>query len=183
MSVNHGFDPNRDNWSIDATERLFEPIAAEVFGVKRIEYAWRSSIDRLDKQYGVDALLQTPRRNVALAIRLRSQRYYKGFGDITIRYESLQNLGKALEMQKSIARLLFYGWCDTDIPDPPTAIVDWHVIWLQRLVDDFLAGKLPYTEPRWNKDGSSTFLAFDVGLLRERKLILKSKPMPVSQAC
>ncbi len=66
-------------------------------------------LDRLDTHCGVDALLQTPERNIALAVRLRGFSYLVTYGDITIRYDSLQNLGKALEMQKSIARFMFYG--------------------------------------------------------------------------
>ena len=175
MATNqYGFDPERDAWSRDATERLLPPLLEALWSARRIEFAWRSGMDRLDTQYGVDCLVETPRRQVALAVRLRGVSYYRRYGDITIRYDSLQNLGKALEMQKSIARFLFYGWCDTDRPKSATRLVDWHILWLQRIVDQYLAGRLQPARTMANHDGSSRFVVFGLQELRQRGLVLAS---------
>ena len=176
MTVNsYGFDPDRDEWSRDASVRLLPAVLGSIMPYRKIVWAWESGIDRLDKYYAVDAIVQTPRRNIALAIRFRGYSYWKRFGDITIRYDSLQNLGKALEIQKSIARFIFYGWLDTDPPVPGKEMVDWHLIWLQRLVDLHLRGVLPHKGPYPNTDGSSRLVAFTPELLRKHKLIYKSK--------
>lgn len=190
----HGFDEDRDQWSIEATERLFPPIAWTVFRTKpeNITYAWHSDINRLDTQYGIDCLLKTEKRNVALAVRIRGIYYYITFGDITIRYDSLQTLGKMLEMQKSIARFMFYGWGDTNSPGvpkkliregkvdritikPPDCLIDWHVIWLQRLIDLYLKGNLQYQGPYLNGDGSSRLVGISLSELTRHNLIYKSK--------
>jgi hypothetical protein len=189
------FDPERDRWSIDATERLFPPIAQNVFNTipDNIVYAWHSNIDRLDTDYGTDAILKSKNRNIALAIRIRGIYYYQEFGDITIRYDSLKTLGKKLEMQKSIARFMFYGWGDTNSPgvprklirsgkidklsiSPPSNLVDWNIIFLQRLIDAYLKGKLNYSGPYNNSDGSSRLIGIALSDLKSLQLIYKSKP-------
>lgn len=175
MSTPAGFSAE-DRWSIDATERLLEPIIRDVFSAQRILYTWNS---KLDRYYGVDALLHTPRRNVALAIRVRGYYYYHRFGDITLRHESLRTMGKALETQKSIARFMLYAWVDTDRPEPPTSVVDWHVIYLQRLLDRFLTGELSASGPYANHDGSSNLVAFSVPDLQRLGLIYRSAPVPL----
>lgn len=103
----YGYDTERDTWSMSATERLFPAIARQVFLAQKIEYAWRSSIKRLDLEYGVDALIKTPGKHVAVAIRIRGRKFYRYYRDLTLRYESLQNPRKLLEIQKSIARFMF----------------------------------------------------------------------------
>jgi hypothetical protein len=173
-----GFDPERDRWSRRATEDLFPAIALRVFNTPqdKIVYAWNDqSIDRMDKEYGIDALLHTPKRNVALAIRIRGYEYYQKFGDITIRLDSLQTLGKMLEMQKSIARFMFYAWGNTDKPYAPTVFADWHVVFLQRLVDLFLAKRIRYSGPFVNGDKSSRLVGFAVPELERHGLIYMSK--------
>jgi hypothetical protein len=195
------FDPKRDQWSIDATERLFPGIALSVFNTVpgNIVYAWHSDIDRLDTEYGTDAILKSKNRNIALAIRIRGIYYYQEFGDITIRYDSLKTLGKKLEMQKSIARFMFYGWGDTNSPGvpkrlikagkvnknsiaPPSVLVDWKVVFLQRLIDVFLRGKLNYSGPYNNGDGSSRLVGITPSELESHKLIYKSKPLIIKEA-
>lgn len=182
MSNGYGFDPERDKWSRLSTEKLFPPIAKSVFRTERerIIYAWDAafSIDRLDKDYGVDAILQTEKRHVALAVRIRGLYYYNEFGDITIRLDSLQTMGKMLEMQKSIARFMFYAWGNANRPILPTAFVDWHVLLLQRLVDLYLLKRIRYCGPFWNKDKSSRLVGFSVKTLKEHALIYKSKRSP-----
>lgn len=180
-----GFDPERDRWSRRATEDLFPTIALQVFNTQqdKIVYAWDDpGIDRIDKEYGVDALLHTPKRNVALAIRIRSYEYYQKFGDVTIRLDSLQTLGKMLEMQKSIARFMFYAWGNTDKPFAPTKLVDWHIIFLQRLVDLYLAGRLPYNGPFKNGDKSSRLVGFTVSTLQNQGLIYRSNQQVIRVA-
>lgn len=175
MAVRWGFDTDRDKWSRDASQRLVIPVLRESIGAQQVYWMWEESTAWMDMQFGVDALVQTNRRNVALAIRLRGRSYYDNprFRDITIRYESLQTLGKALEMQKSIARYLFYGWCDTDRPQRPERLVGWHIVRLQELVDQALRGDLPIV-PICNRDGSSKFVAFTVDELIQHRLILRS---------
>lgn len=121
-SNGHGYDSERDRWSRRATEDLFPEIAKSVFNTnpQNIIYTWNiDELDGLDKHYGVDAVLRSSLRNTALAIRIRSNKYYRDFGDITIRLDSLQTLGKMLEMQKSIARFMFFAWGNTDKPIAP----------------------------------------------------------------
>lgn len=182
MATNgHGYDSDRDRWSRRATEALFPEIAQNIFNTtpKNIIYTWDSDLlDRLDKHYGVDALLQSSKRNTALAIRIRSNEYYRKFGDVTIRLDSLQTMGKKLEMQKSIARYMFYAWGDTDKPIAPARLVDWHVIWLQRLVDLYLKGTLPFNGPFKNGDESSRLVGFDVATLKSKGLIYTSHKQP-----
>lgn len=132
-------------------------------------------MDRLDKQYGVDVVIATERRNSAWAVRLRGRSYLQRFGDVTIRYESLQTYGKKLEMQKSIARFLFYGWCDTDRPRAPKALLAWHIIYLQPLVDKFLNGRIAFSGPHRNKDQSSTFVSFSVDTLKSEQLLVDTE--------
>jgi hypothetical protein len=190
------YSPDRDNWSIEATERLFPPIAKQVFNTdpKNIIYAWNyPEIDRLDLDYGTDAILKTPRRNVALAIRIRGFYYFDRFGDITIRYDSLQTLGKELEIRKSIARFMFYGWGDTNSPGtrrdkidpttirPPTKIVYWYVIWLQRLIDVYLRKDLRYTGPHPNGDKSSRLVGISVSELDRHGLIYRKMDQPTEE--
>jgi hypothetical protein len=167
-----GYDTERDKWSMGATERLFPAIARQVFLAQKIEYAWRSPIKRLDLEYGVDALIKTPRKHVAVAIRIRGKKFYHYYRDLTLRYESLQNPRKLLEIQKSIARFMFYGWGDTDRPLTPARLVDWYVVWLQELTDAFIERKIPYKGPFSNKDRSSRFIAFDLNVLQQKGLIL-----------
>lgn len=173
------YDPERDRWSRRATETLLWPIARDNFNVLTqddILYAWNNlDMDRLDKEYGVDAILHTKERRVALAIRIRGHYYYRTFGDVTVRLDSLQTLGKMLEMQKSIARFMFYAWGDTDKPELPTVLVDWHVIFLHRLIDSYLKGKIAYRGPFWNNDESSRLVAFTIAELKNHGLICKSK--------
>lgn len=177
MTVSHGFDPGRDRWSQEATERLLPPLLEKAFGPNTAEYAWNNpDLRRIDTHYGVDALLQCQQRNVALAIRLRGAAYYVKHGDITLRYDSLQTAGKFLEVRKSIARYLFYGWADTDLPAPPSRLQDWHVIWLQELVDAYLSGTLQYTGPFSNGDKSSRLIGVSLQELRRRHLVLDSAP-------
>lgn len=191
----YGYDNERDKWSIEATELLFPHIANHIFRTTpdKIEYAWRNpKIDCLDKAYGTDALLQSRQRNVAIAIRIRGIYYYQSYGDITIRYDSLQTLGKMLEIQKSIARFMLYAWTDANSPGlpeyligrngaepesirPATKFIDWHVIYLQRLVDKFLKSELKYDGPYSNGDNSSRLIGISISNLEEHKLIYKSK--------
>ena len=174
--VVRGFSAGRDQWSRDAMRRFLPEICRDVFGSDHIIYADAAKIDQLDKQYGVDAIVHAPRRHVALAVRLRSQRYWLSPGDITIRYDSLQTSGKALEMRKSIAHYLVFGWCNTDFPQPPTGLLDWHVVALQRLMDAYLLGRLQPESgnPRRNRDQSSQLMGFAVADLRRLRLMLKS---------
>ena len=171
-------DPERDRWSRRATESLFPQIARDVFGVAKQEdviYTWNQpDIDRLDKEYGVDILLHTPRRRVALAARIRGYEYYKSFGDVTIRLDSLYTLGKMLEMQKSIARFMFYAWGDSDKPILPVRFVDWHIILLQELIDLYLKGKIKSNGPFSNGDKSSRLVGFGIQELSQHKLIYRS---------
>lgn len=177
MDNGFGFDSERDRWSRRTTEDLFPPIALSVFNTKKenIIYAWNDpEIRRIDTDYGVDILLHTPQRRVALAARVRGFEYYQKFGDVTIRLDSLQNLGKALEMQKSIARFMFFAWGDTDKPFEPTRFVDWHVIYLQRLIDLYLKGQIKFTGPFSNSDKSSRLVGFGIKQLKANSLIYKS---------
>lgn len=145
---------------------------------RRITWAWDpdSGIDRLDKDYGCDAMVDTGRRLVALAVRLRGAQFRR-FGDITLRHLSLQTPGKMLESKKAIARFMFYGWCDTDRPTPPSSLVDWYIVWLQRLLDRWNQGRL---SPRLqaNHDPSSTFAAFRVADLSAAGLVLCGNDRP-----
>lgn len=178
MSVNeHGFDPERNRWSIETAELLFPPIAKQIYKAEQIIYAWNcEGIDRLDKHYGVDSIITSVRqRNAAIAIRVRGYHYWQEFGDVTIRYDSLQTLGKMLEMQKSIARFLFYAWADTDRPMPASDFVDWHSILLQRLVDQFMLDRIDYKGPFENVDESSRLVAFNIATLRRMGLLHASK--------
>jgi hypothetical protein len=168
----YGYNAERDGWSMGATEGLFPAIARQVFLAQKIEYAWRSSIKRLDLEYGVDALIKTPRKHVAVAIRIRGKKFHQYYQDLTLRYESLQTPRKLLETQKSIARFMFYGWGDTDRPLLPARLVDWYVVWLQELTDAVIERKIPYKGPFSNKDRSSKFIAFDLNVLQQKGLIL-----------
>lgn len=180
------YSEDRDNWSIEATERLFPPIAKKHLDTEpnNIIYAWNDpGIDRLDKDYGTDAILTTNRpRNVALAIRLRGIDYFNKFGDITIRYDSLYTLGKKLEMQKSIARFMFYAWGDTNTPGtknpqveiaPPSRFVGWYLVFLQRLIDKFIKGELKHSDPFRNSDRSSRLIGISIDELDRQGLICK----------
>ncbi len=168
----YGYDTERDAWSMRATEGLFPAIARQVFLAQEIEYAWKSSIKRLDLEYGVDALIQTPGKHIAVAIRIRGRKFYRYYRDLTLRYESLQTPCKLLEIQKSIARFMFYGWGDTDRPLLPARLIDWYVVWLQELTDAVIERRIPYKGPFSNKDRSSRFIAFDFNVLRQKGLIL-----------
>jgi hypothetical protein len=177
MVNSHGFDPERSRWSNDAIETLFPKIAQDVFNTSKdnIIYAWRDpSIEVIDTHYGIDILLKTPNRNVAIAARMRGKYYYNRFGDVTLRYDSLQTLGKMLEVQKSIARFLWYAWGNSDRPIAPTMTLDWHIIFLQRLVDKFLKREISFSGPFPNGDQSSRLIGFDIKDLQRLNLIYTS---------
>jgi hypothetical protein len=180
MAVNnYGFDPARNRWSNDAVERLFPKIAQNYLSAQDVVFAWSdNNLVQFDTHYGTDAILTTDKqRNIAIAIRIRGLYYYNRFGDITIRFDSLQTIGKMLEMSKSIARFLFFAWVDTDRPKKATKFVDWHVIWLQRLVDKFMVGELVYSGPFDNNDDSSRLIGINIQELERHNLIYTSSPI------
>ena len=180
MAISYGYDPDRDQWSVDATTRLLTPIAMQIIGASGLVFAREAGMDKIDKDYGTDAMLMMPERTYALAIRIRSHSDYVAFGDLTLRYDSLQTPGKLLELKKSVANLCFYGWCDTDFPKPATDLVDWHLINFQRMLDLYGEGRLPYSGPFLNKDKSSRLIGIEISVLRSNDLIkLEKQPRPV----
>lgn len=175
MASIHGYDSDRDAWSRDASERLLPPLLRTCFDARDIVWAWSTDdgwMRRLDTHYGVDAMLRCARRNVALAVRIRARSAAK-YANVTVRYRSLQTVGKVLETEKAIARFYFYGVADTEKSRPPSRLVEWVIVDLQRLLDYWIRGDIPFTLGK-NIDPSATFLCFKYGDLQDRLLLYKS---------
>lgn len=129
--------------------------------------------DFVDKELGIDVLVTTGKgRQCAVAERFRGAKY-KRHQDLTIREESLYNVGKVLELHKSIARYMLYGYADTNQEDlqPPQSITQWLLIDLQLTIDKYMSNKIPFRAQR-NHDGSSCFICLTFDTLRDLHLVV-----------
>ena len=169
MAVSYGYDPARDTWSRDATERLLSPIFRADFSATKLVYQWQTE---MDLGYGVDGLMSTPGRNYSLAIRVRG-RQFRRFQDVTFRYESLQTMNKRLEFEKTIATHMAYAYADTDFPTPARELIEWQFIKVQVLVEMWRDKAIEWdTRPTDNHDGSSRLIAFKFSTLARHGLIV-----------
>ncbi len=173
MSATWGYSSQRASWSDEAAERLVGPILRRQMNARYIVWLHRAegSVRRVDTDYGVDALLHTPGRHIALAVRVRSSSAHK-WHQVTLRDESLQTAGRRLETDKSIARFMFYGWADTDMPTAPTGLLEWYIFRLQQLIDGYQSGRILADDQRRNHDASSTFVCFDIATLKRQSLMV-----------
>ena len=167
-----GFQQSRFDWSLECgiiAERDIYPSLMNATKVER--FTGQKSF--VDKEFGIDVLVTTGKgRQCAIAERFRGARY-KRYQDLTIREESLYNIGKALEVHKSIARYMLYGYADVDQKDtqPPKCITQWLLVDLQPTIDKYMAAKIPFGKKQ-NHDGSSCFIHITFDTLRSFSLVV-----------
>jgi len=132
--------------------------------------------DFVDKDLGIDVVVTADSgRQYALAERFRSAKWQK-YQELSIRQESLYNIGKALEVNKSIARYMLYGYADGDLGKSPTRITQWLLVNLQETLDLYRTKRIPYTV-KSNRDPSSTFILIRFDDLRERNLVRRESAL------
>lgn len=176
--MERGFDPKRNQWSRACLPIAFNKIWQPV--MKASAYQEMTGEKRMrDLDYGVDVeLIRLGRPPIMMAARFREPGAIK-YGDITIRYRSLQTPGKILETTKAIARYMTYAWADSgysQFPEvEPSRFLDWLILNLQELLDAYHDGRLKLKEERTNVNHSSTLLAFDLGELGRQNLIVYRK--------
>lgn len=166
------FDRVRYEKSIAGSELARSMVYPGLFGMKPGDYDVMTGDKKvLDQSYGVDIIVRSgTERNIAIAERFREESAFWRWGDITLRHMSKYTAGKLLETKHSIARFLFYAWVDQ--LECPTQFAAWYLIDLQRTLDIFHSGKLPFVEVP-NKDDSSTFVAFHVRDLQRAGVVRK----------
>lgn len=164
-----GFQQSRFDWSLECGKLAERDIYTQAMQAVKVE-RFKNQRDFVDKELGIDVVVTAASgRKYAIAERFRGADY-KHFQDLTIREESVYNAGKKLEVHKSIARYMLYGYADSSLNNPPTKITQWLLINLQNTLDLYLSDYLPHGK-RYNKDDSSTFLHIKFDILRRAKLV------------
>ena len=166
------FQRSRFKWSLQCGLVAERDIYPKVLEPKQIQRP-QGNKDWLDKHYGVDALITSWRgRNFAVAERFRGKSYHS-YQELTLRFQSLWTDSKVLEVDKSIARVMLYGYADTNKPTPPNEIIQWIIVDLQLLLDKYHSRQLKPVSEEENNDCSSTFLAFGFQQLREAGVVIR----------